>query len=183
MLENPTLVAAKEIAEGKILGWHHGRSEFGPRALGARSIVASPSRKGMKSEINRKIKFREEYRPFAPAILESEAKKWGVTKQFPYMTIALNPNQDLAKFISETIHADGTARVQTVPDQGGPLSELLLSLKSIGAFPAVINTSFNLSGEPIVETPIDAVRTFYSCGIDTLYIGRLRLSKNPSTKI
>ena len=176
-VDQPDLLAARDIADGKILGWHKGRSEFGPRALGARSILASPSRVGMKAEINRKIKFREEYRPFAPALLESEARGYGVSKSFPFMTIATIPSKALAAKIPETVHADGTARIQTIAEQGEPLSGLLQSLREIGEFPAVINTSFNLSGEPIVETPVDAVRTFYSCGIDVLYVGGLRLAK------
>jgi carbamoyltransferase len=176
-LEDPAARAAEDIAHGRIIGWHQGRSEFGPRALGARSILASPSRSGMKAEINRKIKFREEYRPFAPAILASAAKDFGVSRKFPFMTIATIPEAELARHIPETIHADGTARIQTIAERGEPLSELLQALKARGVFPAVINTSFNLSGEPIVETPLDAVRTFYSCGIDVLYVGSLRISK------
>jgi len=176
-LDHPESQAAKDIAGGKIIGWHKGRSEFGPRALGARSILASPGRSGMKAEINRKIKFREEYRPFAPAILESAAKQYGVSRAFPYMTIATRPNSELAALIPETIHADGTARIQTIAEAGEPLSELLQCLNSLGEFPGLINTSFNLAGEPIVETPVDAVRTFYSCGMDSLYVGNLRLSK------
>jgi len=176
-LNQPESYAATDIADGKIIGWHKGRSEFGPRALGARSILASPSRSGMKAEINRKIKFREEYRPFAPAILESEARTYGVLKSFPFMTIATTPSSELAARIPETVHADGTARIQTISEHGEPLSELLQCLRAIGEFPAVINTSFNLSGEPIVETPVDAVRTFYSCGMDVLYVGGLRLAK------
>lgn len=169
--------AAKDIANGKIIGWFKGRSEFGPRALGARSILASPSIKGTKAKINKKIKFREEYRPFAPAVLESAARRCGVDKSLPYMTIAIKPNEALASHISETIHADGTARLQTVSDSGHPLSQLLKALQDIGEFPAVINTSFNINGEPIVETPLDAVRTFYSCGLDSLYIENFVLRK------
>lgn len=177
-LDDAAAQAARDIAAGKIIGWHRGRSEFGPRALGARSILASPSIPGMKDKINRTIKFREQYRPFAPAMLESAAAEHGIRKRLPYMTIAQIPAPELARHIPETIHADGTARVQTVAEQGEPLSDLLVAMRAQETFPAVINTSFNLSGEPIVETPMDAVRTFYSCGIEVLYAGNLRLAKD-----
>lgn len=170
--------AANDIIKGKIVGWFRGKSEFGPRALGARSILAKANFKGMKKKINQKIKFREKFRPFAPAMLYKFAKKFNVKKEFPYMTIAHFPENNLKKKMKEAVHLDGSARIQTVRNKTHPLYALLNQVQKKGDDPIVINTSFNLSGEPIVESPRDAIRTFFSCGIDTLYIENFKIYKN-----
>ena len=169
----------KSILENKIVGWHQGRSEFGPRALGARSILASPSSKGMKDKINSKIKFRESFRPFAPAILNEElTNHLDSSSRYRYMTFAIDTPNSLLKHIPETIHKDGTSRIQTVLDNEGIyLYDLLNNFKRNTFFPATINTSFNINGEPIVETPQDAIRTFYGSGMDTLYIKNFKITK------
>ncbi len=169
--------ASKDIINGKIVGWFKGKSEFGPRALGARSILARADIKGMKKKINSKIKFREKFRPFAPAALYSFVKKYGISKEFPYMTIACFPNKDLKKRMIEAVHNDGSTRIQTIKDKSHPLHDLLIEIEKNGRDPVVINTSFNLSGEPIVESPRDAIRTFMSCGIDSLYIENYKILK------
>lgn len=170
--------AANDIIEGKIVGWFRGKSEFGPRALGARSILAKADFNGMKKKINQIIKFREKFRPFAPAILYKFAKKFNVKKEYPYMTIANFPEDSLKKKMKEAVHLDGSARIQTVKNKTHPLYGLLSKIEEKGNNPIVINTSFNLSGEPIVESPRDAIRTFFSCGIDTLYIENFKIFKN-----
>jgi len=169
---------ARRISKGEVVGWHQGRSEFGPRALGNRSILASTQLSGMKDRLNRKIKFREKYRPFAPAILESEVTRHSA-KSFrnSFMTSALHieTNQGL---LEEAINVDGTARVQTV-QTGDSLYPLLEAMKKVTGYGGVINTSFNLAGEPIVETPEDALRTFVASGIDVLAIGDYLVDKSP----
>ena len=158
------------ISKGHVIGWHQGRSEFGPRALGNRSILASCSLKGMKDRLNQKIKFREKYRPFAPAILETEVSRHSPKVfQNSFMTSALLIESEKEQ-LNEAINIDGTARVQTVKE-GDILYPLLVELKRKTGYGGVINTSFNLAGEPIVETPEDAIRTFVSSGLDYLVIG------------
>lgn len=172
------VMAAQDLIDGKVVGWFKGRSEFGPRALGARSILALPNIKGMKKKINSKIKFREKFRPFAPAMLYSFAKKYGIKKKYPNMTIAIKINKNLKSKINETVHKDGTARIQTVNEKSHPFFKLLKVLEKKGYDPVMINTSFNLSGEPVVLSPIDAIKTFISSGIDSLYIENFKIYKN-----
>jgi carbamoyltransferase len=176
-VSDPSKHAADAIAAGKIVGWFRGRSEFGPRALGGRSILAAPFIAGMKDRINSTIKFRESYRPFAPAVLTSFASRHGIEERYPHMTIAVQCPASMKPSISEAVHHDGTIRLLTVCNDEHPLYPILNALKSAGLPPAVINTSFNLSGEPLVESPRDALRTFYSCGIDEMYLENLKLKK------
>lgn len=169
---------ARRIAEGEVVGWHQGRSEFGPRALGNRSILASTQISGMKDRLNQKIKFREKYRPFAPAILQSEVPRHSAKSfQNSFMTSALHIETDQT-LLAEAINVDGTARVQTV-QSGDTLYPLLAAIKKVTGYGGVINTSFNLAGEPIVETPEDALRTFVSSGLDALSIGDFLVEKSP----
>ena len=174
---NPFLSAAEDLKNGKVIGWVRGRSEFGPRALGARSILGLPSIKGMKNKINEKIKFREKYRPFAPVMLKDFAESNGILGNYDFMTSTIFAPPSLKKILKETIHKDGTIRIQTVKKKNHPLFNLLSSLKKKKLPPVLINTSFNLAGEPIVETPSDAIRTFYSSGLDVLYIEKFRITK------
>ena len=131
----------------------------------------------MKKKINSRIKFREKFRPFAPVMLYDFAKKHGIYKEYPFMTVATFPNKDLATKLKETVHFDGSTRIQTVREKKHPLYSLLKELEKKGYDPVLINTSFNISGEPIVENPRDAVRTYMSCGIDTLYIEDYKVIK------
>ena len=167
------------VNDGKIVGWHQGRSEFGPRALGARSIIASPSIRGMKDKINSKIKFREKFRPFAPAILDTELSQYFQnTNQLKFMTFALDTPTNLQRNIQETVHHDKTSRSQSVNENDDIyFYNLLNNFKKKSIFPSVINTSFNVNGEPIVETPLDAIRTFYGSGIEVLYINNIKINK------
>jgi carbamoyltransferase len=177
--ENLVKNAVRDLTKGKIIGWFQGRSEFGPRALGNRSILANPRIPGMKSHLNKKIKFREDYRPFAPAIHEScfpveYPRAIDLTK----MTVTIPIHSKYVSNFPEAVHSDGTSRVQLVPDNLSLFSRLLHETKIQHGHGSLINTSFNLKGEPIVDSPSDAIRTFYSSGIDTLYIGSFRISKS-----
>lgn len=177
-VENIAEEAAEAIVNGFVVAWHQGRSEFGPRALGNRSILASAITPGSKDLINKKIKFRETFRPFAPAILyEDFIELFGVETPFPYMTYTLEPKN--AQLICEAVNVDGTARVQTVAKDHESLvfRTLLEEIKKRQGCGVVLNTSFNLAGEPIVETPTDAIRTFVSSDLDILFIGNYRVTK------
>lgn len=168
------------LVDGKVLGWFQGRSEFGPRALGNRSIIALPTLSGIKDKVNAKIKFREQYRPFAPAILLEDFREIlnDADAESPFMTRAFDVSR-YADVFGETIHVDGTARVQTVDTESNPYFEKLLrELKARTGNSCVLNTSFNLAGEPIVESPIDAIRTFVSSGLDILIMGNFIVMKN-----
>ena len=161
------------------MGWFQGRSEFGPRALGFRSILCNAKLEGMKDALNKKIKFREKYRPFAPAILFENANRLDCNIEFsPYMTKAFDVSSE-ARTFRETMHNDGSARIQTVDSDSTPyLYNLLKEVERIsGEIACLINTSFNLAGEPIVEKPEDALRTFVSCDLDLLFIGNCIVRK------
>lgn len=178
--ENPAKEAALLIAEGKVIGWFQGRSEFGPRALGNRSILASPSIKGMQLFVNQKIKFRESFRPFAPSILEQDMALYFEGKSIisPHMTVTFNATDFAKESISEVVHVDKTSRIQTVNNNDNPLYfELLSELKKITGHGVVMNTSFNLSHEPIVETPRDAIASFFASGLDVLFLGDFKIEK------
>lgn len=178
-LKNHHLDCATEISKGKVIGWFQGRSEFGPRALGARSILASPKIFNMKFKLNKKIKFRENYRPFAPSILKKTFLKYHkkVPADMTSMTIAININKKLKKLIPETVHFDNTARIHLVDHKNKNLFKLLNCLQRKNKTGAVINTSFNLNMEPNVDSPKDAIRTFYSSGLDVLYLNNLKIEK------
>jgi carbamoyltransferase len=171
--EDPSAEAATLIAEGKIVGWFQGRMEFGPRALGARSILADPTRGDMKDLINKYVKHREEFRPFAPSCLVEKAGDYfeGCVES-PFMLFAFPVKKDMQDRVPAITHVNGTARVQTVSrDTHEQYYRLIEAFEKKRGVPMVLNTSFNVMGEPIVNTPSDAVRCFYSTGIDALVIG------------
>lgn len=171
-IKNPEKLAAKLITGGKIIGWYQGRSEFGPRALGNRSILADPTHPKMKSLINSKIKFREDFRPFAPAVAEEDFNKYFEMKTpSPYMTVAVKVKKKWVNILKSVTHVDNTARVQTVNQkQNFIFYKLLKEIEKINKHPVVLNTSFNIRGQPIVETPLEAISTFAGNGIDALFI-------------
>ena len=196
---------ASALAEGNVVGWFQGRMEFGPRALGSRSILGDPRNPSMQSVMNLKIKYRESFRPFAPAVLEENAAEWfDLDRSSPYMLfvvgvhekqrVALSAGQteltglDLLKCIRSTIpavtHVDHSARVQTVSRQTNPRFHALLDRfhKRTGC-PALINTSFNVRGEPIVESPMNAYTCFMRTKIDHLAIGNYILRKADQPKL
>jgi carbamoyltransferase len=171
--------AADKLARGCILAWFQGAMEFGPRALGNRSILADPRDPTMKDRINATIKFREDFRPFAPAVLEEHVGDYfdgGVSS--PFMTLTFDVRKEKRGQIASITHVDGTARIQTVGEKTNPRFHRLISeFGKITGIPMLINTSFNVKGQPIVCTPRDAVSTFYMTGMDYLVLGDYVLAK------
>ena len=165
--------AAELIAQGKILGWYQGRMEFGPRALGSRSILADPSRADMKDRVNEVVKHRESFRPFAPSCLRERAPEFfeGCTDS-PFMLFVYPVATAYRDRLPAITHVDGTARVQTVERETMPRYYALIeAFEKHSGLPIVLNTSFNVMGEPIVNTPEDAIRCYLGTGIDALAIG------------
>jgi carbamoyltransferase len=177
--------SAKLLAEGHVFGWFQGRSEFGPRALGGRSIIADPRHASMKDKLNRRVKHRQAFRPFAPVVLAERAHEvFEGEHESPFMLLAKRVRPEWRDRIPGVVHVDGTARVQTVRrDQNERLYDLLKAFEALTGVPVLINTSFNIKGEPIVETPEDAVRCFLGTGIDYLAIHDLLLSKKRFHKV
>jgi len=164
---------AKLISQDKIIGWFQGRMEFGPRALGNRSILANPCNPKMKDLLNSKVKKREPFRPYAPVVLEERVSEFFEGKQFsPFMLLAGRVKDDKTAIIPAVTHIDKTARVQTVNNNTNPrLWQLIKAFENITGTPLLINTSFNLKGEPIVCTPQDAISCFKRSQMDYLVLG------------
>jgi carbamoyltransferase len=182
---NVEQVAARLLADGYILGWFQGRMEFGPRALGNRSILADPRRDEMKDRVNACVKFREGWRPFAPSCLAEAAGEYfeGCTDA-PYMILTFDVRPEKRAVIPAVTHADNTARVQTVTREANPRYwQLIHEFAALTGVPVIMNTSFNLRGEPIVCTPKDAIRTFYSSGLDFLVLGNFLVPKDASWEL
>jgi carbamoyltransferase len=177
--ENIAKVCAELISEGNILGWFQGRMEFGPRALGNRSILADPRNPDMKNLINARVKKRESFRPYAPAVLyEHYQEYFSGTAESPYMLLVSDVKPGKQDIIPAVTHEDGTARVQTVRKESNPLFwELISEFKNITGIPVVLNTSFNLAGEPIVCSLEDALKCFYVSGMDYLAAGNYLVKK------
>lgn len=173
--ENLYDYVAHALDSGKVVGWFQGAMEFGQRALGNRSILADPRRVEMKDIVNASIKYRESFRPFAPAVLEEDMPLFFeqslILSRCSFMGFALPVKEEMQTVIPAVVHNDGTARVQSVSKAVSPsLHRLLSSFKSISGVGVLHNTSFNIQGEPIVLSPLDAIRTFYSSGIDLLVL-------------
>ncbi len=169
-------VTVKLLSEQNILGWFQGRMEFGPRALGNRSILADPRRAENKDRINQKVKYREGFRPFAPSIIWEKAKDFfEIDRPSPFMLLTF---QVKSKEIPAVIHTDGSARLQTVKREENQLFyDLLLEFFNLTGCPALLNTSFNLRGEPIVCTPEEAYLSFMRSGMDYLIMGNFVIDK------
>lgn len=178
-LKNVPEQVADLLARQKIIGWFQARMEFGPRALGARSILASPTEAVMQARLN-DIKDREDFRPVAPAILEEEAANWFINGAVsPFMLFVFDVRPDKAALIPAVRHVDGTARVQTVNRSQNPIYyDLLRAFQARTGVPVLINTSFNTRGEPIVCSPRDAVESFWTSPLDALVIGPFLLEKH-----
>ncbi len=164
--------SAALLADGKILGWLEGGSEIGPRALGHRSIICDPGKPEMKDILNEKVKHREGFRPFAPSVLlECAPEYFDLNCESPYMLLIAAVKNDKQGIIPAITHVDGTARVQTVTkNDNGRYYDLIKEFYNITNVPVILNTSFNIAGEPIVETPQDALRCFMSTEMDYLII-------------
>ena len=171
--------AAGFIADGKIIGWFQGRTEFGPRALGNRSILVDPRREEMKDILNSRVKFREWFRPFAPAVLAEHCGEYfDDTSRSPFMLFASSVLPDKQKIIPAVTHIDGTARAQTVDKSANPRLRMLIEeFYRLTGVPLVLNTSFNTRGEPMVCSPEDAVKTFLSTEMDVLVMGDYLIKK------
>jgi carbamoyltransferase len=174
---------AKEIADSKIVGWFQGRSEFGPRALGNRSILADPRRRDMMDTLNRRIKFREPFRPFCPSILaDSTGEYFEINYPSPFMVQAYRIRESQRQRIPAVTHADGTGRLQTVEPDVNPLYwKLIDRFRQITGVPVLINTSFN-ENEPIVNTPRQALDCFLRTQMDTLVMGSYLLAKTENAQ-
>jgi carbamoyltransferase len=175
--------AAERIASGKVIGWFQGRAEWGPRALGNRSILADPRQAEMKDIVNTKIKFREPFRPFAPSVLHDQADEFfnipigssGYLERFMLSVVPVREKHD--ESIPAVNHM-GTARIQTVYESTNPkYSALISKFYEISGIPMVLNTSFNVRGEPVVNSPEDGLNTFENSGLDSLVIGRYIIDK------
>jgi carbamoyltransferase len=176
---DPATAAAELLSRGKILGWFQGRMEFGPRALGARSILADPRDPEMNAKVNNAVKFREWWRPFAPSFKKEAAPEYlESAHDSPFMILTAQVRPEKRSIIPSVTHVDGSARPQTVEREINPLYYRLIDeFGKITGVPVVMNTSFNLRGEAIVHTPTDAIRTFFSSGMDALAIGNFLVEK------
>lgn len=170
---------ADKIGNNKIIGWFQGRMELGPRALGNRSILANPCNPRMKDILNSRVKKRESFRPYAPAVLEERAQEFFELKNLsPFMLLATQVRQEKKDSIPAVTHVDGTARVQTVNKNTNPrLWNLIKEFEIITGIPVLINTSFNLRGEPIVCSPEDAISSFKKSQMDYLVLGNCVVEK------
>ncbi|HKN74656.1 MAG TPA: carbamoyltransferase [Candidatus Acidoferrum sp.] len=178
-LSDVAVAAAELLSKGKILGWFQGRMEFGPRALGSRSILADPRDREMNAKVNNAVKFREWWRPFAPSMKKEAAGEYlESASDSPFMILTAQVRPEKRAVIPSVTHVDGSARPQTVEKEINPLYWRLIDEfgKRTGV-PVIMNTSFNLRGEAIVHTPTDAIRTFFSSGMDALVIGSFLVEK------
>jgi carbamoyltransferase len=176
--------AVESLQDGKVVGWFQGRFEWGPRALGNRSILADPRRPDMKDIVNTKIKFREPFRPFAPSILEEETALYFVLpephRHYParFMLYVVDVKDEKRAVIPAITHVDGTGRLQTVNERTNPrYYQLIKRFGEATGVPVVLNTSFNLKGEPIVNTPQEAYSTFRRSGMDVLVLDHCLIEK------
>jgi carbamoyltransferase len=190
---------AQALEDGKAVGWHQGRMEFGPRALGGRSILADPRSSSVQKQLNLKVKYRESFRPFAPSVLREHVHEWfDIDVDSPYMLLVAEVNRNRQLPIAETdkalfgidllnvprstipavTHVDNSARIQTVHRESHPrYHQLITRFKEKTGCPVLVNTSFNVRGEPIVCTPQDAFRCLMGTEIEWLAIGNCIVKK------
>ena len=177
--------AARLLAQGHVLGWFCGRSEFGPRALGGRSIIADPRTAEMKDKLNKRVKHRQAFRPFAPIVLAERAQDvFEGAEESPFMLLVKRVRPQWRDKVPAIVHVDGTARVQTVRrEHNERLYRLLEQFAALTGVPVLLNTSFNVKGEPMVETPEDAIKCFLGTGIDYLVLDDLVMAKRQSHRL
>ena len=178
-LEDVAKATAELLAADQLVGWFQGRMEFGPRALGARSILADPRSERNRDRVNEAVKFREGWRPFAPSVLAEKGHLY--FKDFrpsPYMILSFWATEEARRRIPAVVHVDGSCRVQSVTsDTNRRYYDMLIEFEKLSGVGVCMNTSFNLKGDPIVESPRDAVQTFYTSGLDALVIGDFLVTK------
>jgi carbamoyltransferase len=179
VLEDPAGTAAQLLAAGRIVAWYQGRMEFGPRALGNRSILADPRPADMKDRINAAIKFREPFRPFAPSVLAERVRDYFAdVEDSPFMILVTDVLPDKRATVAAITHTNGTGRIHTVEREVNPLYwDLIHRFGELTGVPLVLNTSFNVQGQPIVNTPSEALATFYTSGLDAMIIDRFLVEK------
>jgi carbamoyltransferase len=166
-----------------VIAWYRGRMEFGPRALGHRSILADPGHPEMRDRINAMVKMREAFRPFAPAVAIEEADRWfdlPAGTQLPFMIVVADVRKEYRQLLPAITHVNGSARVQTVsPADNRDFHTLLQAVGRETGRKMVLNTSFNVKGQPIVNTPHEAIETFLNTGIDFLFLEDALVSRKP----
>lgn len=179
--EDPAPELAQRIAQGRVAAFYQGRTEYGPRALGFRSILADPRRADIKEILNKKIKLREPFCPFAPSVLAEKAADFFILadgQRFPYMIETVQVRPERARLIPGVVHVDGTSRIQTVSRAENPAYHALISeFDRLTGIPLLLNTSLNLHTQPIVNSPEDAIRCFLDSGIDDLALGPFLIEK------
>ena len=177
--DNLLQLATKDLMDQKVVGWFQGSMEYGPRSLGARSILGDPRDPQMQSRMNLKIKYRESFRPFAPIVLaEKVSDVYQDNFDNPYMLLVTHVKETHAKSLPAVTHVDGSARIQAVSQNENPLlHDLLKSFEAATGCPVLVNTSFNVRGEPIVCSPEDALRCFIQTEMDSLFLGSFYLKK------
>lgn len=177
-LTNPAEEVAELLREDKVIGWMQGRMEFGPRALGARSILASPLNASMQNRLNN-IKDREDFRPVAPVVLEEKASEWFDTRgSSPFMLFVNDVLPHQRHLVPAICHTDSTARIQTIRREHNPVYyDLIAAFERVTGVPVLVNTSFNSRGQPVVCSPQDAVECFWSSPLDALVIGGFVIEK------
>lgn len=179
--EKPMDEAVKLLIENKVIGWFQGQMEFGPRALGNRSILANPATPNVQHIVNHKVKFREGFRPFGASVLAEDFHRYFDAKcdDAPYMTKVFAIKPEYQQLLAGVTHVDGTCRVQTVSRAQNELYyNLLNEFKKQSGFGVLLNTSFNLNHEPIVNTPREAIASFFASGLDTLFVGNFKIDKS-----
>lgn len=180
ILENVVNTASQYIADGKIIGWFQGNAEIGARALGNRSILANPAIKGMKENINQKIKFRENFRPFCPSVLKEDFDTYfsSTIKEIPFMNVTVDCKPLATTELPEIVHHDNTARVQTVSSENNAIfHQLLIELKKKTGHGVVLNTSLNVRNQPMAYDVNDALITLFTSGLDALFVGNILIEK------
>ena len=178
-VKNIEKIIAKKLAKGKIIGWFQGRSEVGARALGNRSILANPLMKNMKQKLNNEVKHRENCRPFCPSVNDYRYNDYfGNVTESDFMILAFKLKQKYRKILPSAVHVDGTARPQIVrKNTNKKFYNLIKEFEKLTGHAILINTSFNIQGEPIVNKPSEAIRCFSGTGIDYLAIGDFLITK------
>lgn len=180
-LDETCATTAKLIADGRVVAWSRGRMEYGPRALGNRSIIADPSHPLMRDRINAMVKKREAFRPFAPACTVEEAHRWfevAPGAEFPYMISIVNVRPEVRNLLPAITHVNGSARLQTVAIKDNPdFHALLVAVGKTTGRQMVLNTSFNVKGQPIVNTPEEAITTFLGTGIEHLFLENFHVTR------
>ncbi len=172
---------ARLLADGKVVAWYRGESEFGPRALGHRSILGHPGIPGLGDHINTNIKFREDFRPFAPSVIAGEASRYFECGDYdsPYMILVFNVRPHYRELLTNVVHRDGSSRLHTVTEESEPgYFRLLQEFKALTGLPVLLNTSLNKRGMPIVETPEEALSFFLDCALDALVLDDMLILKS-----